>query len=165
MRARLSEDRLAGAPGGGDDIARTACAGTVDPIMLSPVYGNYVRVVSTGTLETADGSRRVTGTWQTLCCHLSKVTVKPNQHVEPGDKIGEVGSTGNSTGPHLHFGLRLPGQKPTDKYWGYADPADWLGIHKAVVVVVPPVLTEAQQIAAILVRLAAAEKRLAALEA
>lgn len=39
----------------------------------------------------------------TLYGHLSKISTSPGKKVEKGDKIGEMGSTGNSTGPHLHF--------------------------------------------------------------
>ncbi len=47
--------------------------------------------------------------WQTLYAHLSSVTVAPGQPVSGGTLIGYVGSTGHSTGPHLHFETRLNG--------------------------------------------------------
>ena len=43
---------------------------------------------------------------QTLYAHLSKNLVASGDYVEQGDKIGLVGSTGKSTGPHLHFEIR-----------------------------------------------------------
>lgn len=39
--------------------------------------------------------------------HLSKINVKAGDKVAAGDKIGEIGSTGNSTGPHLHLEARI----------------------------------------------------------
>jgi murein DD-endopeptidase MepM/ murein hydrolase activator NlpD len=42
-----------------------------------------------------------------LLCHLSKISVKEGQALQAGDPIGEVGSTGRATGPHLHWSLSL----------------------------------------------------------
>jgi murein DD-endopeptidase MepM/ murein hydrolase activator NlpD len=47
----------------------------------------------------------------TMFFHLSKVEVKYGQAVMKGDVIARVGSTGRSTGPHLHWGVRMQGAK------------------------------------------------------
>jgi murein DD-endopeptidase MepM/ murein hydrolase activator NlpD len=43
---------------------------------------------------------------QTLYAHLSELFVKPGDRIAQGEVLGRVGSTGNSTGPHLHFEMR-----------------------------------------------------------
>ncbi len=81
------------------------------------------RVVSSGmaggyglTVEIEhDNPRR-----RTLYAHLSELFVKAGDRVRQGEVIGRVGSTGMSTGPHLHFELRLP----QDGGWVAVDPGD-----------------------------------------
>jgi murein DD-endopeptidase MepM/ murein hydrolase activator NlpD len=61
------------------------------------VYGNYVIIAH------ADG-------WASLYGHLSAVTVSLQDKVGRDTVIGRVGTTGQSTGPHLHFEIRKNGQ-------------------------------------------------------
>jgi len=51
------------------------------------------------------------GKIETIYCHMSKLSVKVGDKVKAGTKIGEVGSTGLSTGPHLHFEIVYDGTK------------------------------------------------------
>jgi murein DD-endopeptidase MepM/ murein hydrolase activator NlpD len=55
------------------------------------------------------------GDLATLYAHASELLVQDGQRVERGQAIGYVGDTGNATGPHLHFEIRV-GKKPIDPW-------------------------------------------------
>ncbi|MCR5395178.1 MAG: M23 family metallopeptidase [Bacteroidales bacterium] len=57
--------------------------------------------------------------YETLYAHLSKKLVNKRQRIKRGEKIGEVGSTGKSTGPHLHYEVHYRGkvQNPANYYF------------------------------------------------
>lgn len=71
--------------------------GTVTFAAYSGSYGYLVKVDHGNGVETWYG-------------HTSKMLVKAGQEVKSGDTIALVGSTGNSTGPHLHFEVRINGE-------------------------------------------------------
>ena len=69
----------------------------------------------------------VAHTWgESLYAHLNSILVKPGALISRGDQIGTVGSTGTSTGNHLHFGLRLKGYNRADGWGGFVDPTPYL---------------------------------------
>jgi murein DD-endopeptidase MepM/ murein hydrolase activator NlpD len=71
--------------------------GTVRDLGEDPIYGNYI-IISHGD------------TWVSLYGHLSKIETALREEVQSGTLIGRVGSSGQSTGPHLHFELRQNGR-------------------------------------------------------
>lgn len=84
---------IVAAPG---TVIRSAAAGVVVSTEHHPQYGNLVEI---------DHGKALT----TRYAHASKVLVKVGQLVKRGQKVAEVGSTGRSTGPHLHFEVRIHG--------------------------------------------------------
>jgi murein DD-endopeptidase MepM/ murein hydrolase activator NlpD len=80
--------------------------------------GTPVRTVGDGIVEFAGQQNGYGNVVQikhnnarsTLYAHLSRIDVKMGQRIEQGQRIGAVGSTGWSTGPHLHFEFRVNGQ-------------------------------------------------------
>ncbi len=69
-------------------------------------YGNYI------VIDHGDGKA-------TLYGHLKQTEVKVGEEVNAGDRIGLIGSTGTSTGPHLHFEVRVKGTT--------VNPSDYVG--------------------------------------
>jgi murein DD-endopeptidase MepM/ murein hydrolase activator NlpD len=87
----------------------TAVAATAGGVVTEAGYaGGYGRMVE---IDHGNGVRTRYG-------HLSKILVKIGDHVEAGDFVGRVGSTGRSTGPHLHYEVRIDGKA--------IDPTAWL---------------------------------------
>ncbi len=76
---------------------QVVASGTVTAASYSGAYGNLVKVEHGNGLET----------WY---AHTSKMYVKVGQKVEAGEVIAAVGSTGNSTGSHLHLEIRIDGE-------------------------------------------------------
>jgi murein DD-endopeptidase MepM/ murein hydrolase activator NlpD len=79
------------------DIAKVTANGRVVSAGWNGGYGNCVRVAHANGYETLYG-------------HLSRITVNVGQKLSVGDKVGEVGSTGRSTGTHLHYEVRQNGK-------------------------------------------------------
>jgi len=71
--------------------------GVVTATGNDPVYGNYIIISHNNN-------------WKSLYGHLSSVDTVLRSDVKSGNLIGRVGSTGQSTGPHLHFELRQDGK-------------------------------------------------------
>lgn len=98
------------APLGGGGVGEpvyAAAEGVVTMVLHDdPALGNYVRIKHPSGVETG-------------YAHLRVARVAQGQVVRTGQAIGEVGSTGLSTGPHLHFEVIQQGQR--------VDPVGWLG--------------------------------------
>lgn len=82
-----------------------AAEGDVVTASYSGSAGNYIMISHGGGVYS-------------LYMHCSQLDVSTGQHVSAGQTIGKVGSTGISTGPHLHFGIRSGGQ--------YLDPSSYV---------------------------------------
>ena len=84
-------------------------------------------VIETGVDANGYGNyAKIDHPWgESLYAHMSKLLVGRGDGVGAGQRIGLSGSTGNSTGPHLHFGLRV---KPYDRtvWGGWTDPTPHL---------------------------------------
>lgn len=118
---------------------------------VDPIYGkskfhegmDFSAAKGTPVYATGDGTVKTAG-WNsgygnaidiehgydylTRYAHLSKIYVKPGQQIKRGDLIGLVGSTGKSTGPHLHYEVRYKGtpQNPVHYYFQDLTPEQYV---------------------------------------
>lgn len=98
-----------------NDTIYGTCNGIVTRTGFDKSYGNYI------VIKAPDGKFH----W---FCHLSKVTCSVGDKISRTTKIGIMGSTGNSTGKHLHFEIR----NASNKYADTVNPADYMGIPNKV---------------------------------
>ncbi|WP_242606881.1 M23 family metallopeptidase [Protofrankia symbiont of Coriaria ruscifolia] len=98
-----------GGPMGTQIVA--AHSGTVIYAGWESGYGNFVQILHTNNVVTC-------------YAHLSRIDVRVGQRVATSQQLGLEGSTGFSTGPHLHFEVRLNGQNGVE-----VDPLAWLAKH------------------------------------
>lgn len=99
-----------------NDKIYSSCDGEVTRTGWDDSYGNFIVVKNS-----ADGKYH----W---FCHLSKISVSKGNKVSRTSVIGIMGSTGNSTGKHLHFEIR----NASNKYADNSNPADYMGIPNKV---------------------------------
>lgn len=98
--------------------------------------GTPIYATGDGTIERADANAQGYGNhvvinhgygYQTLYGHMSRMAVKPGQKIKRGDLIGYVGSTGMSTGPHVHYEVIKNGEKvnPINFYYNDLSPEQY----------------------------------------
>lgn len=82
----------------GSPVIKAAASGVVTRAKVIGGYGNTLTIA-----HTLNGKK-----YETLYAHLKSFSVKVGQNVKQGQQIGIKGSTGNSTGVHLHFEIHIP---------------------------------------------------------
>jgi murein DD-endopeptidase MepM/ murein hydrolase activator NlpD len=88
-----------------DGRAYAVADGTVAAVTVEPAYGKLVTIAHGNGITTR-------------YAHLAAALVRPGDRITGGEVIGRIGSTGLSTGPHLHFEVQVDGV--------FHDPAPWL---------------------------------------
>ncbi|MFF8848198.1 transglycosylase family protein [Streptomyces sp. NPDC015127] len=135
VQAKASESRQASAPVYGAVIttsyrqAGAWAAGYHTGVDFAVPTGTPVQAVSGGTVVSSGWAGaygnsiviRHTDGMYTLYAHLASTTVTAGETVDSGQRIGLSGSTGNSTGPHLHFEARTE-----NSYHAHTDPVAYL---------------------------------------
>lgn len=95
----------------GVDISGAAILGKN---IVASQSGTVIKAVTTYTPKKGYGKYVMIdhgGGYTTMYAHCTSLSVKVGQYVKRGQVIAQVGSTGNSTGPHLHFGIYINGKE------------------------------------------------------
>ena len=90
----------------------------------TPIYATADGVVAAATWASGYGNKIDLDhgyNYMTRYAHLNKIDVRPGEQVKRGQKIGEMGSTGKSTGPHLHYEVRFKDEPQNPAYYYYLD--------------------------------------------
>jgi len=128
-----------GRPHNGIDIGRPNEVRWAESIRI-PIHASFDGVVDVRISSRGYGThikhRSPSKNIEAVYAHLSEVTVSSGDKVNIGDIIGYMGSTGASTGDHLHFGVRkIKGEGPlwkrpvvdgNNEYYGYIDVSKWI---------------------------------------
>ena len=96
-------------PGGAKNHTGVDLGAKIGTVIHAPFAGKVESVAQ----NQGDGTRLIIDHGQgiqTIYTHLSKVTVAEGQSITKGSVIGEIGNTGVSTGPHVHFEVRKNGK-------------------------------------------------------
>jgi murein DD-endopeptidase MepM/ murein hydrolase activator NlpD len=80
----------------------------LNTLIVAPADGIIIKTGWNGSFGKMISIRHGNG-YITKYAHLNKILVKKGQAVKRGDKLGLVGQTGRSTGPHLHYEVHLKG--------------------------------------------------------
>lgn len=123
------------------DLTRTASGfgWRIDPVYRTRRFHegmDFTAPIGTDIYATGNGTIRLSGWRQgygncveinhgfgylTLYGHMSKIKVRAGQHVNRGDVIGQVGNTGKSTGPHLHYEVHYKGKVMNPQFYYFLD--------------------------------------------
>jgi len=121
----------------------------------TPMYSIIVAVDDGKVAEAQDDPEgyglyiKLIHTWgESLYAHLNSIAVEVGEIVRKGDSLGLSGNSGNSSGPHFHFAMRIYPYNRQDGIGGYSDPAPYLGVIAAPPItngVMTSILTAAQE--------------------
>jgi murein DD-endopeptidase MepM/ murein hydrolase activator NlpD len=100
--------------------------------------GTPLLAADAGTVQTVGASPKGFGNWimldhrwgQSVYAHMHRITVREGQAIGRGDRLGESGNSGTSTGPHLHFSIRITPYFRGDGWGGYCDPLPFMEADK-----------------------------------